>query len=93
MDENILHAKVRKKHAKYYKKFEILIEGNGLYIAEDTTFEFCALLNRMLELGLVDYQGTLHLEIQFVRLDRRIGNSIHRKQGWYKKCSRKDLAN
>ena len=85
VDEDILHAKVIKEHAKDYKKFEKLIEGNGLRMTEYATSEFRALLNRMSELCLADYQDTLHPETQFVKLNGGMGNSIRRKQGWYER--------
>ncbi len=85
MDDDIIHARVIKVHAKDYKKFERLIEGNGLRMAEHDTSEFRALLNRMSELCVADYQGTLHPETQFARLDRGMGTSIRKKQGWYEK--------
>ena len=84
VDEDI-HAKVIKEHAKYFKKIERVIERNGLRMAEHATSKFCALLNRMSELCLADYQGTLYPEIQFAKLDRGMGNSIRRKQGWYER--------
>ena len=85
MDEDIIYARVIKKHAKYYKKIKRLIERNGLCMAEHATSEFLELLNRMSELYLAYYQGTLHPETQFARLDRNMDNSIRRKQGWYEK--------
>ena len=58
-------------------------------MAEHFTFESRTLLNWMSELCFADYQGTLHPESLFTRLDRGMGNSIRRKQGWYKKMLKK----
>ena len=54
VDEDIIYARVIKEHAKDYKKFERLIEGNGLRMAEHATSQFRVLLNRMSELCLAD---------------------------------------
>ena len=85
VDEDVLHARVIKEHAKDYKKFQRLIEGHGLRMAEHATSEFRVLLNRMSELCLADFQGTLHPDTQFANMDRGMGNSIRRKQGWYER--------
>ena len=74
VDEDIFHVKVMKEHARDYKKFERLIEGNQLRMAEHATSEFRALLNRMSELCLTDYQCTLHPETQCAKSDRDMGN-------------------
>ena len=48
-------------------------------MAEHATSGFRVSLNRMSELYLADFQGTLHLDTQFVNIDRGMDNSIHRK--------------
>ena len=40
VDEIVLHAKVIKEHVKDYKKFQRLIEGHGLRMAEHATSKF-----------------------------------------------------
>lgn len=62
-------------------------------MTQHATSEFCVLLNRMSELYFANYEGTLYLEIQFVKLDRRMTNLIRKKHCWYKKYFRKDLVN
>ena len=84
VDEDILHARVIKKHAKDYKKIERLIEGHRLRMAEHVTSEFCVLLNRMSKLCFAYYQGTLHPDTQFASIDRGMGNSIRRNKGGMK---------
>jgi hypothetical protein len=44
VDEDVLYARVIKEHAKNYKKFQRLIEGHGLRMAEHATSEFRVLL-------------------------------------------------
>jgi hypothetical protein len=45
VDEDVLHSRVIKEHAKNYKKFQILIEEHRLRMAEHATSEFYVLLN------------------------------------------------
>jgi hypothetical protein len=85
VDEDVLYARFIKKYANDYKKFQRLIEGHGLRMAERATSEFRVLLNQMSELCLAEFQGTLHPDTQFANIDRGMGNSIRRKQGWYER--------
>ena len=84
VDEDVLHARVIKKHAKDFKKIERLIEGHELRMTEHAISEFCVLLNRMLKLCFASYQGTLHPDTQFASIDRSMGNSIRRIKGGMK---------
>ena len=40
VNEDVFHARVMKEHTKDYKKFQILIEGHGLRMAEHATSKF-----------------------------------------------------
>jgi hypothetical protein len=79
VDEDVLHTRVIKELGKDYKKFQRLIERHRLRMAEHAIFEFRVLLNRMSELCLADFQGTLHLDTQFTNMDRSMCNLIRKK--------------
>lgn len=60
VDKDILNARVMNEYKRNYNKFEKLIKGQVLRMAEHIISELRAMLNRMSELNIGAYQNILY---------------------------------